>query len=207
MCHSFFWYLKSIRFGKRKRERERKKEGNNYNIISYIIFVAFPFFIFLCIVFHLGEKQLQKQLQFKVQKFTQESTPIARLREAIPHRISRMIFTRNISIIIKLIPPVLAFGQRLLNEWLMIVTLSLRHATVRTHVIGTSSRPSILHLYAYLDMWTYVYIPARTYAYPYVPYMYSGAQSGIIKNSLSGLSLVIDDLMRRLISSIGWTAD
>lgn len=33
-------------------------------------------------------------------------------------------------------------------------------------------------------------------------YVSRGAQTGIIKNSLPGLSLVIDDLMRRLISSI-----
>lgn len=33
-------------------------------------------------------------------------------------------------------------------------------------------------------------------------YVSRGAQTGIIKNSLLGLSLVIDDLMRRLISSI-----
>lgn len=38
-------------------------------------------------------------------------------------------------------------------------------------------------------------------------YVSRGTQTRIIKNSLPGLSLVIDDLMRRLISSVRGAAD
>lgn len=50
----------------------------------------------------------------------------------------------------------------------------------------------------------YVFRHKRTRIRAYVIHIYvsRGAQTGIIKNSLPGLSLVIDDLMHRLISSV-----